>query len=71
MNSILDPALHDPAFAALRAQLEAAVKAFGHDDAHLGALLQAMIADVQRATAEPVEVFPVKHHSPASALAWR
>ncbi|HEY8380242.1 MAG TPA: DUF5682 family protein, partial [Nannocystis sp.] len=68
MNSILDPALHDPAFAALRAQLEAAVQAFGQDEQHIAALLRAMIADVQRATTEPVEVFPVKHHSPASAL---
>lgn len=68
MNSILDPALLDPALNALRTQLEAAAAAFAGDTAHLGALLRAMIEDVQRATAEPVEVFPVKHHSPASAL---
>ncbi|MDC0671063.1 DUF5682 family protein [Nannocystis radixulma] len=68
MNSILDPALLDPALQALRTQLEAAAAAFAGDSAHLGALLRAMIEDVQRATAEPVEVFPVKHHSPASAL---
>src|SRR5690606_6880233 len=41
---------------------------FTGDSAHLGALLRAMVEDVQRAAAEPVEVFPVKHHSPASAL---
>ncbi len=68
MNSILDPALLDPALQALRTQLEAAAAAFAGDSAHLGALLRAMIEDVQRATTEPVEVFPVKHHSPASAL---
>ena len=68
MNSILDPALLDPALQALRTQLEAAAAEFAGDSAHLGALLRAMIEDVQRATAEPVEVFPVKHHSPASAL---
>ncbi|MDC0717046.1 DUF5682 family protein [Nannocystis bainbridge] len=68
MNSILDPALLDPALQALRTQLEAAATAFAGDSAHLGALLRAMIEDVQRATAEPVEVFPVKHHSPSSAL---
>jgi hypothetical protein len=68
VNSPLKPALLDPALHALRAQLEAAAAAFSGDSAHLGALLRAMIEDVQRATAEPVEVFPVKHHSPASAL---
>lgn len=67
MNSILDPAL-DPSLVALRTQLEAAAAAFSGDSAHLGALLRAMVEDVQRAAAEPVEVFPVKHHSPASAL---
>jgi hypothetical protein len=64
----LDAALHDPALAALRAQLLAAAEAFAGDAAHLGALLRALLADVERAAREPLEVFPVKHHSPASAL---
>lgn len=68
MTSPLDAALGDPAFAALRGQLEAAAAAFSGDTAHLGALLRAMLDDVERATREPLEIFPVKHHSPASAL---
>ncbi|MEZ4383618.1 MAG: DUF5682 family protein [Nannocystaceae bacterium] len=64
----LDGALRDPSLAALREQLEAAASTFTDDTAHLGDLLRAMLADVQRAAAEPVEIFPVKHHSPASAL---
>ena len=63
-----EPALTDPALQALRTQVENAAAAFAGDAAHLAALLRAMLADVQRATAEPLEIFPVKHHSPASAL---
>lgn len=69
--AINDPglaALRDPALSALRTQLAAAAAAFSGDTAHLGALLRAMIDDVERATREPLEVFPVKHHSPSSAL---
>jgi hypothetical protein len=55
-------------FEPLRQQLLAAAKKFA-DDAHpLGQLLGAMIDDVQRATAEPLEIFPVCHHSPAAAV---
>lgn len=68
MTSTLDAALTDPALVALRTQLEAAAAAFAGEADHLAALLRAMVGDVQRATAEPVEVFPVKHHSPSSAL---
>ncbi len=57
-----------PSLAALREQLEAAAKTFVGDSAHLGELMRAMVDDVQRAAAEPLEIFPVKHHSPASAL---
>jgi hypothetical protein len=53
-------------FDALRAQLRAAAEAFGGDE--LGSLLAGMVGDVERATAEPLEIFPVCHHSPASAL---
>ncbi|HRI07096.1 MAG TPA: DUF5682 family protein, partial [Nannocystaceae bacterium] len=62
------PLTSDPALAALREQLEAAARAFTGDAAHLGALLRAIVDDVQRAADEPVEIFPVKHHSPSSAV---
>ncbi|MDX2561144.1 DUF5682 family protein [Streptomyces sp. TX20-6-3] len=56
-------------FAALRGQLhEAAAEFAGGQDALEGILL-GMVDDVGRAAAEPLEIFPVCHHSPASALA--
>ncbi|MFB8076957.1 hypothetical protein [Streptomyces sp. NPDC056013] len=56
-------------FAALRGQLhEAATEFAGGQDALEGILL-GMVDDVDRAVAEPLEIFPVCHHSPASALA--
>ncbi|MET9541623.1 hypothetical protein ABZY16_29655 [Streptomyces sp. NPDC006553] len=56
-------------FAALRGQLhEAAAEFAGGQDALEGILL-GMVDDVDRAVAEPLEIFPVCHHSPASALA--
>lgn len=64
----LDSVAAGPSLAALREQLEAAAETFVGDAAHLGALMRAMVDDVHRAAAEPVEIFPVKHHSPASAV---
>jgi hypothetical protein len=58
----------DPSLAALRDQLVAAAAAFTEGAQPLGDLLRAMVDDVERAAAEPLEIFPVKHHSPASAL---
>ncbi|MEU7075012.1 hypothetical protein AB0B30_33085 [Streptomyces narbonensis] len=56
-------------FAALRGQLhEAAAEFAGGGDALEGILL-GMVDDVDRAAGEPLEIFPVCHHSPASALA--
>ncbi|MER5961518.1 hypothetical protein [Streptomyces sp. NPDC002057] len=56
-------------FAALRGQLhEAAAEFSGGQDALEGILL-GLVDDVDRAAAEPLEIFPVCHHSPASALA--
>ncbi|MFE5661294.1 hypothetical protein ACFQ9H_34550 [Streptomyces sp. NPDC056517] len=56
-------------FAALRGQLhEAAAEFAGGQDALEGILL-GMVDDVDRAAAEPLEIFPVCHHSPSSALA--
>jgi hypothetical protein len=56
------------AFEPLRQQLLAAAQAFAGNAQPLGALLAAMVDDVERATAEPLEIFPVCHHSPAAAL---
>ncbi|MFE6710955.1 hypothetical protein [Streptomyces sp. NPDC057695] len=58
-----------PSFTALRGQLhEAAAEFAGGRDA-LEEILLGMVDDVDRAVAEPLEIFPVCHHSPASALA--
>ncbi len=52
----------------LQNQLLDAARAFV-DPAHpLADLLATMAADVERAVAEPLEIFPVCHHSPSSAL---
>lgn len=55
-------------FGPLREQLLAAAQAFASDAAHLSAILTGIIDDVQRASREPLEIFPVCHHSPASAV---
>ena len=52
----------------LQQQLLDAAAAFASDAQPLSELLEAMVQDVARATAEPLEIFPVCHHSPASAL---
>lgn len=56
------------AFQPLRDQLLAAARSFTADSSPLGELLGALVDDVERADAEPLEIFPVCHHSPASAL---
>ncbi len=53
---------------ALREQLEAAAAAFCRSPEELRHVLAQMADDVERATAEPLTLFPVIHHSPASAL---
>lgn len=55
-------------FAALREQLQAAAEAFSSDAAALAGILHGLVGDVERAVAEPLEIFPVAHHSPSSAL---
>lgn len=52
----------------LREQLLAAARAFADDARPLNDLLVAMVHDVERAASEPLEIFPVCHHSAASAL---
>lgn len=54
-------------FTALRGQLLGAAEAFG--DAPAGEILAGIVDDVDRALREELEIFPVCHHSPASALA--
>jgi hypothetical protein len=55
-------------FEPLREQLLAAAKAFATDAQPLSALLGALVDDVRRASDEPLEIFPVCHHSPAAAI---
>ncbi|GIJ43904.1 hypothetical protein Val02_07900 [Virgisporangium aliadipatigenens] len=57
------------AFSALRGQLvDAAARFAGGPDA-LSEILAGIVDDVDRALAEPLEIFPVCHHSPSSGLA--
>ncbi|MFJ7988679.1 hypothetical protein [Streptomyces sp. NPDC096351] len=58
-----------PSFAALRGQLHDAAAEFAGGRDALEEILLGMVDDVDRAAAEPLEIFPVCHHSPASALA--
>src|SRR5579862_8152667 len=55
-------------FEPLRRQLLAAAEKFATDDQPLSALLNALVDDVHRANSEPLEIFPVCHHSPAAAV---
>ncbi|MGA5870141.1 hypothetical protein [Streptomyces cinereoruber] len=56
-------------FASLRGQLHAAAEEFAGGPDALEGILLGMVDDVDRAVREPLEIFPVCHHSPASALA--
>ncbi|MFJ7250194.1 hypothetical protein ACIQWA_36925 [Kitasatospora sp. NPDC098652] len=57
------------AFDALRAQLDAAAAEFAEGPGALDGILHGLVSDVERALREPLEIFPVCHHSPASATA--
>jgi hypothetical protein len=54
-------------FAALKEQLGGAAATFGGDA--VGDILTGIVDDVDRALREQLEIFPVCHHSPASAMA--
>ena len=54
-------------FGALHEQLLDAAKRFGSDP--VAQILSGMVEDVDRALREPLEIFPVCHHSPSSATA--
>lgn len=56
-------------FGALRQQLTDAAAAFSGSPGALSGILSGMVDDVDRALGERLEIFPVCHHSPASALA--
>jgi hypothetical protein len=63
------PAVGAPAFDALRAQLHQAAATFADGPHALEGILLGIVDDVDRAVREPLEIFPVCHHSPASAIA--
>ncbi|MGW3632716.1 hypothetical protein ACWD7F_21545 [Streptomyces sp. NPDC005122] len=56
-------------FAALRTQLREAAATFADGPDALEGILLGLVDDVDRAVCEPLEIFPVCHHSPASAIA--
>ncbi|GLZ81442.1 hypothetical protein Afil01_62490 [Actinorhabdospora filicis] len=56
-------------FTALRDQLLGAAEAFTEDPRSVSGILSGIVEDVDRALTEKLEIFPVCHHSPASALA--
>jgi len=56
-------------FGVLRQQLVEAATAFAEGPAAVPDILAGIVDDVDRALAEPLEIFPVCHHSPASGLA--
>ncbi|MEU3653502.1 hypothetical protein AB0E67_11845 [Streptomyces sp. NPDC032161] len=62
-------AAHEGTFATLRTQLQEAAATFADGPDALEGILLGIVDDVDRAVREPLEVFPVCHHSPASATA--
>ncbi|OKK03792.1 hypothetical protein AMK26_20490 [Streptomyces sp. CB03234] len=60
---------HEGTFEALRGQLQEAAATFADGPDALEGILLGIVDDVDRAVREPLEIFPVCHHSPASAIA--
>ncbi|MER5370185.1 hypothetical protein [Streptomyces sp. NPDC002722] len=60
---------HEGTFEGLRAQLQEAAATFADGPDALEGILLGIVDDVDHAVREPLEVFPVCHHSPASAIA--
>ncbi|MFE9634556.1 hypothetical protein [Streptomyces sp. NPDC006463] len=60
---------HEGTFEALRGQLQEAAATFADGPGALEGILLGIVDDVDRAVREPLEIFPVCHHSPASAVA--
>lgn len=61
--------MQEGTFSALRTQLQEAAEEFAGGPDALQDILLGLVDDVDRALREPLEIFPVCHHSPASALA--
>ena len=55
-------------FEPLKRQLLAAAEALADNTQPLAAILGGLVNDVERAGREPLEILPVCHHSPSSAL---
>src|SRR5689334_17371013 len=60
---------NEGSFHGLRQQLQEAAAAFSGSASALESILLGMVDDIDRAVREPLEIFPVCHHSPASAIA--
>ncbi|MDI5965510.1 DUF5682 family protein [Streptantibioticus silvisoli] len=60
---------HEGTFEGLRGQLHQAAATFADGPDALEGILLGIVDDVDRAVREPLEIFPVCHHSPASAIA--
>ncbi|ANZ21243.1 hypothetical protein SNOUR_40075 [Streptomyces noursei ATCC 11455] len=60
---------HESTFAGLRGQLQEAAATFADGPDALEGILLGIVDDVDRAVRDLLEIFPVCHHSPASALA--
>ncbi|WP_367318932.1 hypothetical protein [Streptomyces sp. HUAS ZL42] len=61
--------MNEGTFTALRGQLQEAAAIFAAGPGALEGILLGIVDDVDRAVREPLEIFPVCHHSPASATA--
>ncbi|ASN22742.1 hypothetical protein LK07_00390 [Streptomyces pluripotens] len=65
----MSPVHEGAVFTSLRTQLQEAAEAFADGPDALEGILLGIVDDVDRAVREPLEIFPVCHHSPASAIA--
>lgn len=65
----MSPVPEAAAFEALRTQLSEAAATLADGPQALEGILLGIVDDVDRAVREPLEIFPVCHHSPASAVA--
>ncbi|MFB7084736.1 hypothetical protein [Streptomyces sp. NPDC056296] len=68
-HAVVSTPRESTSFAALRGQLQEAAAAFAGGPDALEGILLGLVDDVDRAAREPLEIFPVCHHSPASATA--
>ena len=55
-------------YSPLREQIEGLAKNYSPKGTDTDQFLLSLVDDVERAMAEPLEIFPVCHHSPSSAL---